>query len=320
MTSPTRVRLALALFCVFVLVRPSWAQHHGSGGHGGGSFGFHAGGGPSFGGQPAFRPPAPSPAPRPLNGPVSSYRGTFAPFSFRGPGHFVRPGAGFQHFRSSDTATRGAATQGRVPRSAYLAGRNPRYWSQPNSRAGNGRPLSGTHGTRLTAANRSPMTGFHGHPHVFPPQSGFFNPFFGNVFFHPRPFFFWPFFYPTFTWWWYPPLTFSDSNPSQGCPYEDYNYQRQPSYQPEEQAGEAEQPAESAEEAANVPPAQPEVQTAPFTYETPLPDVIEWGKASEAVPEKKPASAGQGPLVVNLPHHTLTILLNEPSSLSSHAP
>ena len=320
MRSLTRLRLALTLFCVCVLMRPIWAQHHGSVGHGGGSFGAHVGGGPSFGGQPAFRPSAPSPAPRPPYGSFSSYRGTFTPFSFRGPGHFVRPGAGFQHYRSPGTATRSAAAQGRSPSSAYLAGRNPRYWSQPNSRAANGRSLSGPHSTRLTTANRPPRTGFHGHPHVFPPQSGFFNPFFGNFFFRPRPFFFWPFFSPTFTWWWYPPLTFSDSHPSQGCPYEDYYYQRQPSYQPEEQAGEAEQPAESAEEAVNVSPAQPEVQTAPFTYETPLPDVIEWGKASQAAPEKQPSPAGQGPLVVNLPHHTLTILLNGPSSSSAPAP
>ena len=163
------------------------------------------------------------------------------------------------------------------------------------------------------------MTPFHGHPRVFPTQAGFFNPFFGNVFFHNRPFFYSPFYYPTFTWWWYPPLTFSDSYSAQGCPYDDYHYQRQPYYQPEEQGGEAEQPAESAEEAANVPPAQPEEQTAPYVYETPLPDVIEWGKASEAAPEKQPAAGGKGPLVVNLPHHTLTILLNEPSSHSAPA-
>jgi hypothetical protein len=151
---------------------------------------------------------------------------------------------------------------------------------------------------------------------VFPIQGQFFNPFFTGVFVRPRPFFFWPFAYPTFTWWWYPPLTFSNNYPAQGCPYDDYSYrqQQQPYYQPEEQGGEAEEPAESAEQAANVPPAQPEPQTTPYAYETPLPDVIEWGKATEAVPQK--SSAPAGPLVVNLPHHTLTILLNEPSSLS----
>jgi hypothetical protein len=166
------------------------------------------------------------------------------------------------------------------------------------------------------------VTTFHGNPrpHVVPTQAVFFNPFFGNVFFRNRPFFFWPFFFPTVTWWWYPPLTFSNDYASQGCPYNDYYYQRQPSYQPEEEAAEAEQPAENTEEAANVLPAQPEVQTAPLPYEAPLPDVIEWGKPSDAVPEKQPASAGQGPLVVNLPHHTLTILLNNPGSLSATAP
>ena len=320
MTTPTRLRLAL--LCLCVLVRPAWAQHHGAGGHAGGSFGFHAGAGPSFGGQSSFRPSGPPSAPRSFYGSSSSYRGPFAPFSFRGSNHFVRPSAGFQHFRSaSGMAARSPFEQGRVPRSAYLGVRNPRYSPQASSNTPSGRSLSGSHGTHLTAGNRPPITPLHGRPPVFPTQGSFFNPFFGNVFVRPRPFFFWPFSYPTFTWWWYPPLTFSNNYPAQGCPYDDYYYQqqRQPYYQPEEQ-GEAEQPAESAEEAANVPPAQPEEQTAPFAYETRLPDVIEWGKASEAAPEKQPAPAGQGPLVVNLPHHTLTIMLNEPSSLSSPAP
>jgi hypothetical protein len=322
MTTSIRVRLALAMLCVCVLVRPSWAQH-GAGGHAGGSMGFHAGAGSSFSGHPASRPSAPSPAPRPLSGSFSSYRGSAPPFAFRGPGHFVRPDAGFQHFRSSSGAgPQSAFARGRLPRSAYLAGRNPRYPSQPNSHVPSGRSVSVSRGTHLTAANRPPITRFHGP--VFPTQGRFFNPFFGNVFFRPRPFFFRPFFFPTFTWWWYPPLTFSDNYAPQGCPYDDYHYQQQqqPYYQPEEQGGEAEQPAESAEEATNVPPAQPqpEAQTAPFAYERPLPDVIEWGTASEAVPQTQPATAGKGPLVVNLPHHTLTILLNESSSLSVPAP
>lgn len=317
MTTRTRLSLALALFCAWLLANPAWAQHHGSGSHAGGGFGFHAGGSPSFGGRPAFRPSAPSPAPRPFYGSVSSFRGPLAPFSFRGSSHFARPGAGFQHFRSSSgAAARSSAGQGRVPRSAYLAARNPRYSSQANPRAS-----SGTHRSRLGASNRPPMTPFHGRPPVFPPQAGFFNPFFGNVFFHTNPFFFSPFFFPTFTWWWYPPLTFSNGYSAQGCPYDDYYYQQQQYYQPEQQGGEAEEPAESAEEAPNVPPAQPQEQTAPYyAYETPLPDVIEWGKASEAVPGTQAAPAAKGPLVVNLPHHTLTILLNEPGSLSAPTP
>jgi hypothetical protein len=305
MITPIRVRVALALLCACVLVRPSWAQHA-TGGHSGGSMGFHAGSGPSFGGHPASRPSAPSPA----------------PFAFRGPGHFVRPDAGLQHFRSSSgAAPQSAFARGRFPRSAYLAGRNPRYWSQPNSQVPSGRSVSGSRGTRMTASNRLPATSFYGHP--VRPFPGSWNPFFGNVSVRNRPFFFWPFYYPTFTWWWYPPLTFSDNYAPQGCPYDDYYYQQQrPSYQPEEHGGEAEQPAESAEEAANAPPAQPqpEAQAPSFASERPLPDVIEWGTASEAVPQTQPATAGNGPLVVNLPHHTLTILLNEPSSLSAPAP
>jgi len=150
---------------------------------------------------------------------------------------------------------------------------------------------------------------FPGRPHPFPPFfNGFFNPF---------PFFFSPFFVPTFNWWWYPPLTFSDF----GCPYQDY-YNQQPYYQPEEGMGEpgaeAEEPSQGPEEPGNVPPEQPQEQTAPFTYETPLPDVIEWGKASEAVPQGPGAPSGkEGPLVVNLPHHTLTILLNQADSLTA---
>ncbi len=308
MTTSMRVRLALALLCACVLVRPGWAQHA-AGGHAGGSMGFHAGSGPSFGGHAASRPSAPSPP----------------PFAFRGPGHFVRPDAGFQHFRSSSGAVpQSAFARGRFPHSAYLAGRNPRYWSQPNSQVPSGRSVSGSRGTRMTASNRPPMTSFHGHASVLPSQARFFNPFFGNVFVRTRPFFFWPFYYPTFTWWWYPPLTFSNNYAGWGSPYDDYYYQQpqQPYYPPEEQGGEAEQPAESAEEAANAPPAQsqPEAQTAPLPYEKPLPDVIEWGTASQAVPQTQPATAGNGPLVVNLPHHTLTILLNQPSSLSAPAP
>jgi hypothetical protein len=322
MTTTIRVRLALALLCTCVLVRTSWAQH-GAGGHAGGGGGVHAGGGASFGGHAAFHPSAPSPAPRPFYGSFSSYRGSPPPFAFRGPGHFVRPGAGFQQFRgSSGAAPRSAFAGGRFPRSAYLAGRSARYWSQRNSQVPSGTSPTGSRGTHLTASNRPPVTSFHSHP--VQPYTGSWNPFFGNVFLRNRPFFFWPFYYPTFTWWWYPPLTFSDNYAPQGCPYDDYYYQQQqqPYYQPEEQGGEAEQPAESAEEAANVPPAQPqpEAQTAPFAYEKPLPDVIEWGTASEAAPQTQPATAGKGPLVVNLPHHTLTILLNEPSSLSVPAP
>jgi hypothetical protein len=321
MTTRIRVRVALALLCACLLVRPSWAQH-GAGGHAGGGGGVHAGGGASFGGHAASRPSAPSPAPRPFSGSFSSYRGSPPPFAFRGPGHFVRPDSGFQHFRSSSgAAAQSAVAGGRFPRSAYLAGRNARYWSQPNSQVPSGRSVSGSRGTRMTASNRPPATSFHGHP--VRPFPGSWNPFFGSVFVRNRPFFFWPFYYPTFTWWWYPPLTFSDNYASQGCPYDDYNYQQQrPYYQPEEQGGEAEQPAESAEEAANVPPAQPqpEAQAAPFAYEKPLPDVIEWGNASEAVPQTQPATAGKGPLVVNLPHHTLTILLNENNSLSAPVP
>jgi hypothetical protein len=315
MTTPTRLRFALALFCVC----PTWAQHASSGAHAGG--GFRGGGSPSYGSRPALRPSVPSPAPRPFYGSSSSYRGPLAPFFFRGPNHFVRPGAGFQYFRSSaGAAARSTVAQGRVPRSAYLSGRNPRYSSQADSRVPSGRSLSAGRGTHLTAGTRSSTTTFHGHPTVYPPQAALFNPFFGNVFFRTRPFFsYWPF-YSTFTWWWYPPLTFSNSYPAQGCPYDDYYDQRQPSYQPEEQAGEAEQPVESAEEAPNVAPAKPEEQTAPFAYEAPLPDVIEWGKASEAVPEGQSAPGAKGPLVVNLPHHTLTILLNEPSSFSTPAP
>jgi len=318
MKTPIRLRLALAVFCVCVFVPPTWAQHGGSGGHGGASFGFRGGGSPGFGGRPALRPSAPSPAPRPFGSP-SSYRGPLAPFSFRGPSHFVRPGAGYPYFRSS--SARSAVAQGRVPRSAYLGGRNPRYTSQAGPRWPSARPVLGTHGTQLAAGNRPPVASSHGHPHVYPPQAGHFNPFFGNVYFHTRPFFYWPFYYSTFTWWWYPPLTFSDNYPAQGCPYDDYYYQqqRQPSYQPEEQEGAAEQPAESAEEAASVPPAQPQEQTAPFTYERPLPDVIEWGTAGEAVPEKQTAPGGKGPLVVKFPHHTLTILLNDPGSLGAPA-
>jgi hypothetical protein len=322
MTTSNRVRLALAVLCACVFVRPSWAQHA-AGGHAGGSMGFHVGPGPSFGGHPTSRPSAPSPAPRPFSGSFSSYRGSSPPFAFRGAGHFVRPGAGSQHFRSSSSAgPQSAFARGRFPRSAYLAGRNARYWSQPNSHVPSGRSASGSRGAQLAAAHRPPITRFHGP--VFPTQGRFFNPFFGNVFLRPRPFFFRPFFFPTFTWWWYPPLTFSDNYAPQGCPYDDYHYQQQqqPYYQPEEQGGEAEQPAESAEEAANVPPAQPqpEAQTAPLAYERPLPDVIEWGTTSEAVPQTQPATGGKGPLVVNLPHHTLTILLNESASLSTPAP
>jgi hypothetical protein len=320
MTTPTRLRLALALLCVCGFVRPGWAQH-GAGAHAGGGSGFHTGAGSSFGGHPASRSSAPSSAPRPLYGSFSSYRGSSAPFAFRGPGHFVRPGGEFQQFRGfSGAAAQAAVSGGRFPRSSYLAGRDPRYSSQPKSRLPSGRSPAGSRGTHLTASNRPPVTSFHGHPPVFPPQAGSFNPFFGNVFVRNTPFFYWPFYYPTFTWWSYPPQTFSNSYAPQGCPYDDYYYQRQPYYQPEEQGGEAEQPAESAEEAANVPPVQPEEQTAPLPYEAPLPDVIEWGKASEAAPEKQPTPAGQGPLVVNLPHHTLTILLNEPSSLGTPAP
>jgi hypothetical protein len=167
----------------------------------------------------------------------------------------------------------------------------------------------------MTASNRSTTVSFHSHA-----SAPVWSPFFGNVYFRNRPFFYWPFYYPTITWWWYPPLGFSNGYSSQGCPYDDYYYQPQSYPQPEEQGSEAEQPAESAEEAANVPPAQQEEQTAPYVHEAPLPDVIEWGKASEAVPEKQPAPGGQGPLVVNLPHHTLTILLNDSSSLSTPAP
>ena len=316
-----RLRLALPLLCLCISVCPSWAQHA-AGGHAGGSVGFRGGAGASFGGHAAVRPSAPSPAPRPFSGSLSSYRGSSAPFAFRGPGHFVRPGAGFQHFRSySGMAAQSAVAGGRTPRSAYLASRNPRYWSQPNSHVPSGRSIPGSRGTHLSAGNRPPVTSFHGHPPGVRPYPGSWNPFWSNVYGHTRPFFFWPFYYPTFTWWWYPPLTFSDNYAPQGCPYDDYYYQRQPYYQPEEQGGEAEQPSEGAEEAANVPPAQPqpEGQAAPFAYETPQPDVIEWGKASEAVPQK-PATAGKGPLVVNFPHHTLTILLNEPNSLSAQAP
>jgi hypothetical protein len=316
MKTPTRLRLTLAVFCVCVFVRPTWAQHASSGGHGGGSFGFHGGGSPSFASRPTFRPSAPSPAPRPFYG---SSRGPFAPFSFRGPTHFVRPGAGYRYFRSS--SARSAVAQGRVPRSAYLAGRNPRYTSQAGPRGPSGRSISGSRGAQRTASNRPATTPLQRHAPVYPSRVVSHNPFFRSVFFHHRPFFYWPFYYPTFTWW-YPPLTFSDNYPAQGCPYDDYYYQqqRQPSYQPEEQEGAAEQPAESAEEAASVPPAQPQEQTAPFTYETPLPDVIEWGTPGKAVPEKQPAPGGKGPLVVNFPHHTLTILLNEPSSLRAPAP
>ena len=157
------------------------------------------------------------------------------------------------------------------------------------------------------------MTSLRGRPR-FPgrPFPSFFNGF---------PFFFSPFFLPTFNWWWYPPLTFSDF----GCPYEDYYYQQpyyqQPNYQPEEGMGEqgpeAEEPSQGAQEPGKVPPEQSQEQAAPFTHETPLPDVIEWGKASEAVPQVPGApSAKEGPLVVNLPHHTLTILLNQPDALT----
>jgi hypothetical protein len=323
MTTPTRVHLALALLCSCVIVRPGWAQHGagghaggGFGGHAGGGFGGHAGGGPSFGGHAAFRPSGPSHAPRPFYGSFSSYRGSSAPFAFRGAGRFVRPGAGFQHFRGSSRVAQSGVAGGRVPRSAYLAGRNPRSGSQSDSHVPSGRSLSANRGTHRTAANS-----FYSHP--VRPYPGSWNPFFGNTFVHTRPFFYWPFYYPTFTWWWYPPLTFSGNYAPLGCPYDDYYYQQQPPYyQPEEQEGEAEQPAESAEAASNVPPAQPqpEAQTAPLASEPPLPDVIEWGNASEAVPQTQPAAAGKGPLVVNFPHHTLTILLNEPSSRSAPAP
>ena len=85
-----------------------------------------------------------------------------------------------------------------------------------------------------------------------------------------------------------------------------------------QQGGEAEEPSQGAQEPENVPPEQPQEQAAPFTHETPLPDVIEWGKASEAVPQEPGVPSGKGaPLVVNLPHHTLTILLNQPDSLTA---
>ncbi len=338
MTTRTRLCLALIPFCACTLSNTAWAQHHGSGGHAGGSFGFHASAGPTFGSPSVFRP-APSPAPRPFYGSPSSYHRPFAPFSFRGPGHFARPSAGFQHFRSfSGAAARPTFRQGSVPRSAYLAARNPRYSSQVRSRVPSATPRAGGHSPHLSTGTRAPLTPSHGRPHmpgrppVFPPQAGFFNPFFAGVFFQPNPFFFSPFFFsrfffspfffPTFSGWWYPPLTFSGL----GCPYEDYYYQQQPYYQPEQgtteqpSGGEAEQPGEATEETPSAPPEQPQAQTTPFPYETPLPDVIEWGKASDAVPQKPSAPAGKGPVVVNLPHHTLTILLNDPSSLTAPAP
>jgi hypothetical protein len=162
------------------------------------------------------------------------------------------------------------------------------------------------------------MTPYNGHPH-YPGHHPYPSHF--TLFFNPYPFFYSPFFYPTYPWWgFYPPLTFSDL----GCPYEDYNFQQQPYYyQPEQgpseqgSTGEAEQPSESTEEAPNTPSEEPQAQSAPFTYEKPLPDVIEWGKASAAGPESQPAPPGKGPLIVNLPHHGLTILLNDPDALTA---
>jgi len=163
------------------------------------------------------------------------------------------------------------------------------------------------------------MNSFHGdHHHPGHPHYPFY-PFF----FNPYPFFYSPFFYPTYSWWWYPPLGFSDF----GCPYQDYYYQQQPNYyQPEEgsgeqpSTGEAEQPSEAAQEAPSVPSEQAQEQTAPFASEKPLPDVIEWGKASDAGPENQPVVSGRGPLIVNLPHHALTILLNQPNSQAALSP
>ena len=335
--SRTRPRLALAVFCVCLLANLAWAQHHGSGSfggggfgsHGGGGFGSHAGGGfgshasgPGFGSRPVFGP-GPSSAPRPFYGAPSPYRRPIGPSSFTGPSHFAPPRAGFQHFRGSPSSGgRPPARQGLVPRSAYLGARNPHYASPMKSHGPSATPwrsFSGARGSHPTAGSHGPMNSFHGdHHHPGHPH----NPFF-TIFFNPYPFFYWPFFYPTYSWWSYPPFGFSDF----GCPYDDYYRQQQPYYyEPEQGAneqpstGEAQEPSEGAEQAPAPPPEEPQEQAAPFVYEKPLPDVIEWGKASEAEREKRPALSSRGPLVVNFPHHALTILLDQPNSPASLTP
>lgn len=315
---------ALALCCACVSGGPVWAQHHGGGSHAGGSLGFHPGGG----GQSSFRPSAPLPAPRPS---LSPYHGPSAPPPSRTSWRFASPGRGFQHFRSSSAipAPGSRVRQGGIPRSAYLATRNWRYSSQAPRQlpsAAPGRSLSASpRGIHLAAGSRAPLAPMHyghphfpRHPHVLPPQSTFFTNLFLNSFFFGTPFFFSPFWFSPFvsSWYYYPPLTFSDTSPSQGCPYEDYYYQRprynEPEQETTEQAESAPPPTDGTEEAVAPPSEAQQAQTAPFSYETPLPDVIEWGKASEVQAPRQVTPTAKGPLVVNLPHHTLTILPNNP--------
>lgn len=336
MTTRIRPHLALVVSCA-CLAGPAWAQRHGGGGsHAAGGFGFHGGGGGSWSGRSSFRPSTPAPAPRPSYGLSSPYRGSpYRGSPYRGPStlaapgtswRFAHPTGGPQRFRGPSTTGIGAGVRhSGVPRSAYLGARNPHYstagrphgptaapWRSSSGYGGSGKPPGGGGG------------GHPGHSHPHHTQFLFFMgtfPFFFSPFLY-SPFFYSPFSYPSYGWWWYPPLTFSDTFSSQGCPQEDYYYQRQRYNEPQQQAPEQPESGaapESSEEAAPAPTEEPQAQS-PLSYETPLPDVIEWGKATEAKQAQQATSAAKGPLIVNLSHHTLTILPSNPSPPAATGP